>query len=196
MAEENIERIAAYLDRLDIKVDVSNDFNSRLKVQKITYLLEKLFKSLSKSYEEPYKLDNFFFHAQGPYSKQLTRDYFDDMSAFKNTPKVALSGLELTELDRTKDLLTIASPLILEIMASLLFVKDELGDKGSDWENVEGGLKAKKPYLRDQDVWIAEERLKEFLLTEKEAKRLSKEIMDEMEPFDKVASEDFIKTGF
>ena len=57
-------------------------------------------------------------------------------------------------------------------------------------------MKAKKPYLRDQDVWIAEERLKEFLLTEKEAKRLSKEIMDEMEPFDKVASEDFIKTGF
>ena len=196
MAEENIERIAAYLDRLGIKVDVSNDFDSRLKIQKIAYLLEKLFKRLSGSYEEPYKMDDFFFHAHGPYSKQLTRDYFNDLSIFKKTPKATLSELELTELDRTKDLLTIASPLILEIMASLLFVKDELGDKSVDWENVENGLKAKKPYLHDKDIWIAEERLKEFLLTKKEAKRLSKEIMDEMEPFDKAASEDFIKTGF
>ncbi len=44
-----------------------------------------------------------------------------------------------TGVDRTKNVLKTASPLILEIMASLLFIKDELGDKGNDWENVENG---------------------------------------------------------
>lgn len=140
---------------IDPKMDT---FAERKKVQKIVYMLDKLF---DMNFEFPY---NWYLH--GPYSPEVTKIVFDVVEGrqvVRSNPKV-LSGQDLTKIDRLKSFLgkDVNSNDKLELLVSLHFLMQYLEDPRVSLEDVVAFLKAKKPYFTDEEISSAIDQLRKL----------------------------------
>jgi uncharacterized protein YwgA len=135
-------------------------FSERKRVQKLVYLLDKVFDmKFGFSY-------SWYLH--GPYSPEVTKIVFDvieDRQAASADPKV-LSSEDLRKIDRLKAFVgsDICSTDQLELLVSLHFLLDHSKSLGLEKEEVVSFLKSKKPYFTDQEINGALGRLQKLQL--------------------------------
>jgi uncharacterized protein YwgA len=133
-------------------------FSERKRVQKLVYLLDKVFDMrFGFSY-------SWYLH--GPYSPEVTRIVFDVVEGRQTAsadPKV-LSSEDLSKIDRLKAFLgnDVCSTDQLELLVSLHFLVDRAKPLGLKKEEVIAFLKSKKPYFTDQEIDSALSRLQEL----------------------------------
>jgi len=123
-------------------------FADRKKVQKLVYLLDKVFDmGFNFSY-------SWYLH--GPYSPEVTKRVFDvieEREVVRSDPKL-LSKEDMRKIDRLRLFLgnDIKSTDKLELLVSLHFIMQNLKDPRFTLEDVIAFLKAKKPYFTDEEV--------------------------------------------
>jgi len=125
-----------------------NTFADRKKVQKLVYLLDKVF---DMSFDFSY---SWYLH--GPYSPEVTKRVFDVIEGrevVRSDPKL-LSKEDMRKIDRLKLFLgnDIKSTDKLELLVSLHFIMQKLKDPRFTLEDVIAFLKAKKPYFTDEEI--------------------------------------------
>jgi uncharacterized protein YwgA len=145
VAEEILSRIFHQLGFSEIKM---NDFQDRLKYQKIVYLIQKFGLSLGYGYS---------WYVRGPYSPDLTKNLFSiskNPTIFSEGCKLRLNNEEkvISRIDEFKNLLeeNINDPLFLEILASMVFIKDTYQSKNVDNEELKEILLELKPRLKQE----------------------------------------------
>ena len=135
-----------------------NTFAERKKVQKLVYMLDKVF---GMDFKFPY---NWYLH--GPYSPEVTKIVFDVVEGrqvVRPNPEV-LSGRDLTKIDQMKSFLgnDVDSNDRLELLVSLHFLMRYLEDPRITLEDVVAFLKAKKPYFTDEEISDAIDQLRKL----------------------------------
>lgn len=129
-------------------------FAERKKVQKLVYLLDKVF---GISFEFPY---NWYLH--GPYSPMVTRIVYDVIEARQRVDVDIefLSEETLQKIDLMKSFLgnDIDSNDNLELLASLHFVMQRARNSGFTLEDAIEFLKTKKPYFTNEEIQKAVDR--------------------------------------
>ncbi len=169
----------ASLDFLGIKFD-KNTFQDRIKLQKIAYLLGKVFKWKF--------INNFNFYIRGPYSTELTAYYYSKEHTLQTNVSITdKMKNRLKSLYFLKDL----SVEMLEIIASLDYLQQK--NKELDEEVIEEQLKNIKPYLDIKKIWRGTQLLKQFKLTKEDAVINMEDLKEELDGWDKASSEDFEK---
>jgi uncharacterized protein YwgA len=152
-----LSRLFASLCVLGISPTMTT-FSERKRVQKLVYLLDKVFDmNFGFSY-------SWYLH--GPYSPEVTRIVFDVIEGRQTAsadPKV-LSSEDLRKIDRLKAFLgnDLCSTDQLELLVSLHFLVDRAKPLGLKKEEVTSFLKSKKPYFTDQEINGALGRLQEL----------------------------------
>ncbi len=171
--------VEAILEKFNVKLDLS-DLDSKIITQKLTFIFQTLAK------EELYK--DFSFYIYGPYSKELTLDYYSD--------KINMNAANLTEkeksvLDKMYSLLNKkVDKEKMEIIGSLLFLR--LHDK-LEWEDAYEILLKLKPRLKPEKVVVCMNDAKRLLITEDEIKSFNDSIKEEIEDWDRVSNETISK---
>jgi len=124
-----------------------DDFNDRLRLQKIVYLLWGYGIYLGYGF-------NWYVH--GPYSPKLADDgYTIDDDIFEKGKDITLNNEEsiIESLNKFKNIIGVENfenPLYLEILASLHYIKKvAFGGKG-DYAAISDWLISRKPYLEKQ----------------------------------------------
>jgi uncharacterized protein YwgA len=173
----DFERCNEYINFIGSDLHIDN-FEKRIKVQKLAYLFANLFnlEALLKS---------FNYYIRGPYSPQWAKYYYDNRVA--RTGKAELDSEIKKELERirfVKDL----SAEDLEIMASLLFIEKQ---DNLDEDRAEQKLKEQKPYLPIEKIWRGSQLLKRFMLKPTEAKKIMSELKQDTEKWDEASAKDF-----
>jgi uncharacterized protein YwgA len=133
-------------------------FPERKRVQKLVYLLDKVFDlRFGFSY-------NWYLH--GPYSPEVTRIVFDVVEGRQtvSADPTILSSEDLEKIDHLKTFLQsdIDSTDQLELLVALHFLVTCAKPSGLDKEEVVSFLKLKKPYFTDQQISDALNRLQEL----------------------------------
>lgn len=131
-------------------------FAERKKVQKLVYLLDKVF---GIGFNFPY---NWYLH--GPYSPEVTTLIFDVIErgqSVRSDPDV-LSLRDSKKIDHLKTFLgnDLDSNDKLELLVSLHFLMQYLKDPKITQEDIIAFLKAKKPYFTDEEIFEALDRLR------------------------------------
>lgn len=176
--EESTERLIGYLNILGVRVD-KNVFESRMKGQKLAYIIQKLLDV--KLY------DDFNFYIKGPYSPALAREYFANPNDFiKGNTDYSLTKTEVEKLEKEKPLLESLDNMKLEVVASLLYIREE--DR-LDENAAEQKLIARKPHLKREDIWRGTNIIKKLFLTEEVKDKLMKSLQDEMEDWEVLSNE-------
>ncbi len=179
MEDKSIARVATWLYELCVDVDVES-FASRIKIQKFTYLLEKLFG------EELY--GDFRFFTKGPYSIGLEEDYYANKQIFGKGGMVSLNENEKREIERLKgENVGSLEPRQLEVMASPFYMTHE---EKMDEETAMRVLKKRRPYLELEEIVYGLNKLKELMLTENDRKRLLLILKKETESFEEASLSD------
>lgn len=147
-------RLFASLHALGIDPKM-NTFAERKRIQKLVYLLDKVF---GMNFHLSY---NWYLH--GPYSPDVTRIVFsviEHRQAVDSNTHV-LSREDLKKIERLKLFLgkDIDSNDQLELLVSLSFLMQYRNDSGITQEDVVAFLKAKKPYFNDTEIREAIKRL-------------------------------------
>ena len=182
--EESTKRLIAYLNVLGVKID-KNLFASRIKAQKMAYILQKLLDTALYA--------DFNFYIKGPYSRKLALEYFansDDFAIGKSSYR--LTKPEAEGLEKVKPLLSGLSIIDLEIIASLLDLRMEMH---LDEEEAEKTLHERKPYLRLGDIWRGTNTIKKLFLTDQLREKLMKSLKGEMKDWDELSNEGLNKFG-
>ncbi len=175
MIEKN--KLIAYLNALEIKIN-SKTFESRLKAQKLSYILQEILNTQL--------CGDFNFYVKGPYSPALAYEYFNSSKDFEEgLTNYPVKEKEIYELNRVKQLIETLNPQQLEIIASLLYLKKE----GLSEEKAEEKLHKLKPHLKEEDIWIGTQNLKKLLLTEEEKTKIMKSLKKEIEEWDEISNE-------
>ncbi|MCL5101990.1 MAG: hypothetical protein M1544_01370 [Candidatus Marsarchaeota archaeon] len=175
--EGRTEEFIAYLNLLGIKIDSSN-FEHRIKAQKLAYIIQKLVG------KELYP--DFNFYIKGPYSPELAKEYFDRKEDFANgSSKKKLSEGDINKLSHAIQLLKRLDPKELEVVASLLWLKE----KGFDETQSENKLHELKPYLKMEEIWKGSNTLKKLLLNEKLRASIMDSLKNETRDWDKLSNE-------
>ena len=148
-------KLFASLRALGINPKMST-FAERKKVQKLTYLLDKIF---GMNFKFSY---NWYLH--GPYSPEVTTTIFDVIERGQIVhinPKVLLAE-DLRKIDQLKSFLgdDLDSNDKLELLVSLHFLMQYLKDPKITQEDIIAFLKAKKPYFTDEEIFEALDRLR------------------------------------
>ena len=148
-------KLFASLRALGINPKMST-FAERKKVQKLTYLLDKIF---GMNFKFSY---NWYLH--GPYSPEVTTTIFDVIERGQIVhinPKVLLAE-DLRKIDQLKSVLgdDLDSNDKLELLVSLHFLMQYLKDPKITQEDIIAFLKAKKPYFTDDEIFEALDRLR------------------------------------
>jgi uncharacterized protein YwgA len=143
-------RLFASLRALGINPKMDT-FAERKKVQKLTYLLDKVF---DMNFKFSY---NWYLH--GPYSPEVTTTLFDVIERgqiVRSDPKVLLAE-DLRKIDQLKSFLgdDLDSNDKLELLVSLHFLMQYLRDPNTTQEDVVAFLKTKKPYFTDKEIFEA-----------------------------------------
>jgi uncharacterized protein YwgA len=148
-------RLFASLSALDINPKMTT-FAERKKVQKVVYLLDKVFgMHFNFSY-------GWYLH--GPYSPEVTDLVFDVIEGREgvesNVP--ILSSEDKATIDRARSLLgcDIESNDKLELLVSLHFLVQCSKNSKSTQDDAINFLKSKKPYFTDEEIAWAIKRLK------------------------------------
>ena len=172
------KKLIAYLNLLDVKID-SGSFASRIKAQKLAYIIQKLINA--KLY------DDFNFYIRGPYSHTLAQEYFDNHQEFaKGTSDYKPTNVEYEEIERVKPLLDSLSQNDLEIIASLLFLRKE---GRLDENDAELELSRRKPHLKQEDIWRGSNIIKKLFLTEKLRVAIMDSLQKEMKEWNELSNE-------
>jgi uncharacterized protein YwgA len=175
---DDFEKCDEYINFIGSDLHIDN-FEKRIKVQKLAYLFANLF-NLEKL------LESFNYYIRGPYSPQWAKYYYDNKGAAR-TEKTELDAEVKGELERVgfvKDL----SAEDLEIMASLLFIEKMYN---LDEDRAEQKLKEQKPYLSMEKIWRGSQLLKRFMLKPMEAKKIIGKLKQETEKWDEASAQDF-----
>ena len=131
-------------------------FNERKKLQKVVYLLDKVFgMNFKVSYD---------WYLHGPYSPEVTKILFDVIEGrqlARSGPDV-LSGKDLRRIDQMKSFLgdDLNSNDRLELLVSLHFLMQSPEDPNVTQEDIIAFLKKKKPYFTDEEIFEAIDRLR------------------------------------
>jgi len=152
-----LSRLFASLHALGINPTMSN-FSERKRVQKLVYLLDKVFDmKLGFSY-------SWYLH--GPYSPEVTKIVFDVVEGRQITPLNSgiLTCEDLKKIDRFKSFLgnDLYSADQLELLVSLHFLLDYSERLEMSKDEAISFLKLKKPYFTDKEINNALGRLKEW----------------------------------
>jgi uncharacterized protein YwgA len=123
------------------------DFDERLRLQKIVYLLWAY--GISLGY-------GFNWYVRGPYSPKLASDGYDlDDELFERGRAIRFNNEEevVESLDRFKEILgeKINDPLYLEILASLHYIKKVAFGGRDNFAGISKWLTSHKPYLKSID---------------------------------------------
>ena len=150
-------RLFASLAALDINPKMET-FSERKKVQKMVYLLDKVF-HLNFGYSY-----NWYLH--GPYSPELTRIIFDVIEQEREdiAEPVELSREDREKITRLKIFLNydIESTDTLELLVSLHYLLNCWPESNSRVENAVNFLKSKKPYFSNEEISNALRRLQDL----------------------------------
>ena len=175
--EELISRLAAYMQNLSLGIDVEKDFNSRLELQKIAFIVGNLIED-----KEILSL-NFSLYLNGPYSTQLADLYYEKKNAFSKESVHKLSPRESEALEKLKHLGGL-SPERLEALATVFFL---LKKRNVDWLEMVDAMKEVKPKLSLEQIVTAINDAKALLITIEEIENFKKEMRGEFEFWDKLA---------
>jgi len=138
---------------IDPKMDT---FAERKKVQKLVYLLDKVF---GMNFKFPY---SWYLH--GPYSPTVTKIIFDvvERGLIVETSPDVLSAEDSRNIERMKSFLgkDIDSNDKLELLVSSHFLMQRAKDTGVSQEDAIEFLKVKKPYFTDEEIFEAIDRLR------------------------------------
>ena len=153
-------RLFASLRALGINPKM-NTFAERKKVQKLTYLLDKVF---DMNFKFSY---NWYLH--GPYSPEVTATLYDVIEGgqiVRSDPKVLLAE-DLKKIDQLESFLgdDLDSNDKLELLVSLHFLMQyarALKDPNITQKDVVAFLKTKKPYFTDEEILNAMDRLRKL----------------------------------
>jgi len=133
-------------------------FGERKKVQKLVYLLDKIF---GVNFEFPY---NWYLH--GPYSPVVTKIVYDVIEGRQQVDLdiEPLSTEELKKIGKMKLFLGngINSNDNLELLASLHFLARHAEKSGLTLKDAIEFLKRKKPYFTDEEIEKAANRFREL----------------------------------
>ncbi len=151
------DRLFACLKMLDINPKMET-FSERKRIQKIVYLLDKVFHlNFGFSY-------NWYLH--GPYSPELTKIIFDVIEKEREyvAKPVKLSAEDRAKIRRLKLFLydDIESTDALELLVSLHYLLQCSPDSDSKVEDAVNFLKSKKPYFSDEEISNALKRLQDL----------------------------------
>lgn len=144
---DHISKLFASLDALGLSPKMET-FSERKRVQKVVYLLDKVFgMNLDFSY-------SWYLH--GPYSPQLTRIVFDvieGQTVVDSNLKV-LSSNDQRKIEELKAFLgnDINSSDKLELLVSLHFLLNRMKDSDVSQEDIIAFLRRKKPYFTDKEI--------------------------------------------
>jgi len=131
-------------------------FAERKRIQKLVYLLDKVF---GLNFKVPY---SWYLH--GPYSPMVTKIIYDVIEGRQRVdPHIEpLSEETLGKIDRMKSFLgnDIHSNDNLELLASLHFVMKHATDSGLTLEDAIDFLKSKKPYFTNEEIQKAVDRFR------------------------------------
>ena len=133
------------------KPDMENNFNDRLQLQKIVYLLWA--DGISLGY-------GFNWYAHGPYSPRLAAEgYALNDEIFKNGSKIKFNN-EKDIVVKLKDFREhlgneINDHNYLEILASLHYIKTIVFDGRDDFNSISTWLINQKPHLADKEKYGA-----------------------------------------
>lgn len=121
------------------------DFDERLRLQKIVYLLWAY--GISLGY-------GFNWYVRGPYSPKLASDgYAIDDELFERGGEVRFNNEEqvVESLNRFKEIIgeKINDPLYLEILASLHYIKKVAFGGRDNFAGISNWLTSQKPYLKN-----------------------------------------------
>ncbi len=131
-------------------------FTERKQVQKLAYLLDKVFgMNFNFSY-------NWYLH--GPYSPEVTEKVFGVLEGreMMHPDLDVLQEPDLKKIEQLKSFLgnDINSSDKLELLVSVHFLMQYLRDSDFVLEDLIAFLKAKKPYFTDKDILDAIDRLR------------------------------------
>jgi uncharacterized protein YwgA len=136
-----------------------NTFAERKQIQKLVYLLDKVF---GMDFHFSY---SWYLH--GPYSPEVTRIIFDVIEHRQNVDSnnLILPREDLRRIERLKSFLgkDINSNDQLELLASVSFLLQYPNDPKITQEDIVTFLKAKKPYFDDDQIREAIKRLQTLI---------------------------------
>ncbi len=183
--KEQTKRFIAYLNLLGVKID-SRSFADRIKAQKLAYILQKL------TGKQLY--DDFNFYVRGPYSHELAVEYFNSSKDFVNgnSDSYRIIKDDYEEIERAKQLINALSQTDLEIVASLLYLRKDIG---LDENNAELKLKWRKPHLKEEDIWRGSNIIKKMFLTDKIRIAIMNSLQKEIGEWDDVSNENLKRFG-
>jgi len=131
-------------------------FAERKKVQKLVYLLDKVF---GMNFKFPY---SWYLHS--PYSPMVTKIVFDVIEGRQivDPDLEVLSDKDLGRIDQLKSFLgnDIDSNDRLELLVSLHFLLQHAKKEGFTQEDIIAFLKSKKPYFTDKEISDAIDQLR------------------------------------
>jgi uncharacterized protein YwgA len=163
----NLEKVIACFKEFGFRPAV-DEFQDRLKMQKIVYILQKM--GVKSGF-------SFGLHVRGPYSPDLTEDiYRNKCLVEKLKTGCRLSGPEVKIINRYKSAVD-STPAQLEVISTYIYLKDS-------WGLHEGPavrkLKEMKPFYSEADIAVGISRAKGPFF--KPTGRDLKELQEEVEP--------------
>ncbi|HNX17195.1 MAG TPA: hypothetical protein PKM50_02585 [Methanoregula sp.] len=146
VAEKIISRVFSQLGFSKINM---NDFQDRLKYQKLVYLMQNFGLSLGYGYS---------WYVRGPYSPELTKALF----TISNNPALFTEGSQIKFKDETEVIKRIdnfrgllgsdlSDPVFLEVLASMVFIKKAYCSKKLGEDDLKTLLLSLKPRLKHEE---------------------------------------------
>lgn len=173
MARNNLVKLNEILSFLGIDPDTSS-FDSRMKIQKVTYIL----KSMGIDLEYPFE---FYEHGHGVYSRELAWDYYHSAERLTYEKLLcdkedSLNEKEKIKLDQFKKV-DFHNLKMLEAISSIIYLNLTYGYQ----EDVVERIKRIKPHLGHDLTLMAQNNAKTLLFEES---YLTEEIKEELESWD------------
>ncbi len=173
---EKIDRLIAFLKELGFKPNIKNSFEDRLKIQKISCLLDLI---------EEGKGYSCGLYIRGPYSPTLAKDLYGNEHKIKTwKTSCELTKKEKEDASRIKEATNDLDVKMLEIASTYLFLVKRQ-NKNNKQAIIE--LKKLKPFYSDSQIAVGVSKSKLlFPPSEKEIK----EMKEEFKAWEEAALED------
>jgi uncharacterized protein YwgA len=163
------DKIIAYLKQIGFKID-PDEFDNRLIIQKIVYLLKLKGMNIGYYYGTPY------FEKRGVYSKELADDYCNNASDFRGlVTNYDLKEDEHETIREFRSIFEISIPL-LEAGTTYVYYAYEMCIEPSEAYNKTKEIKSK--YCTSYEIAIGVSNVKQFLFEpmEEDKKLLEREV--------------------
>ena len=146
---KNPDRIISFLKHLNLESDI-RAYEVRIGIQKIAFILEQMGAPINYDFE---------LRKEGPYSKDLAKDYYDNQNKFANfLTEYEITNSDKEILDRYLMIMN-AERAALEEVSTILFKKLQYGD----FAYVVAKIKVIQPNLSENDIMHAQNKAKQLL---------------------------------